>query len=388
MGFQDVDSQIIASQRHLFDIPAEVSYFNMAYNSPQLNETKIRLIEAAGAKSHPWNRKVDDFFKDAETIRILASDILGATPDYYAITPSASYGASMAARLVEPLLNAKDRIIVIGEEFPSNYFPWQRVADEKGATLTKVTLLKDEDWTSAILREMDSAVKVVVTSHSHWTNGAYVDLEKIGMACRNLGAALAIDATQSWGASPLPLERIQPDFVYAGGYKWLLFPYGVGLLYVSEKWHQGRPLEESWLGRDNARDFVNLTRYSDQYMPGARRFDMGEKCQALLPGAIAALEQLKEWRLERITASLRSHNQRIGVILEETGFVLPPMDIRSPHMLGALIPKHYEGNLVAELAAKKIFVSQRGNSIRFSPYLYIEENDMQKLKQVLRDILG
>jgi hypothetical protein len=36
------------------------------------------------------------------------------------------------------------------------------------------------------------------------------------------------------------------------------------------------------------------------YMPGARRFDVGEKCTpTVLSGAIAALEQIKKWGVAR-----------------------------------------------------------------------------------------
>ena len=37
----------IGSQRGLFDVPVGVAYFNTAYNSPQLNAARERLIAAA-----------------------------------------------------------------------------------------------------------------------------------------------------------------------------------------------------------------------------------------------------------------------------------------------------------------------------------------------------
>jgi hypothetical protein len=41
----------LASQRSLFDIPRDVAYFNCAYNSPQLNASRERLVSAT--RSHP-----------------------------------------------------------------------------------------------------------------------------------------------------------------------------------------------------------------------------------------------------------------------------------------------------------------------------------------------
>ena len=94
----------IPVQRHLFDIHDEVAYFNCAYYSPQLNESRRRLLAGVGQKSQPWERESNDFFADADAIRILAARIFGGGADGYAVIPSASYGLSTAARAIEPHL--------------------------------------------------------------------------------------------------------------------------------------------------------------------------------------------------------------------------------------------------------------------------------------------
>jgi selenocysteine lyase/cysteine desulfurase len=114
----------------------------------------------------------------------------------------------------------------------------------------------------------------------------------ISKACRWISCTLVVDATQTLGAMPFYVAEVKPDFLIATGYKWLLCPYGFSLLYVSEQWRNSRPLEETWLARENAEDFTALVKYSENYMAGSRRFDVGEKCTSLLPGAIAALEQI------------------------------------------------------------------------------------------------
>ena len=289
----------LTTQRHLFDIPEDVAYFNTAYYSPQLNESRDRLHIGVNAKSHPWERTPDSFFQDAETIRQLSSDIFGGDSDGFAVIPAASYGISTTARAIEPALQSGDQILVIAEEFPSNVLPWKRTAMETGAEIITAPEPRDGNWTQAILDRIDKKVKVVAVSTCHWTNGLHIDLLPIGKACRDIDAVLVVDATQSLAAMPFSIENVQPDYLIAAGYKWLLCPYGFGLLYVSERWRNARPLEETWLARDNAENFAALVKYSGTYMPGARRFDVGETCTAtILPGAIAALEQIKAWGVE------------------------------------------------------------------------------------------
>jgi selenocysteine lyase/cysteine desulfurase len=175
----------------------------------------------------------------------------------------------------------------------------------------------------------------------------------------------------------------------AAGYKWLLGPYGFGLFYLSEQWRNARPLEESWLARHNAEDFAALVTYSDSYMRGARRFDVGEKCTAtILPGAIAALEQIRDWRTDRIAASLAVINAKIAAHLEKLGFSVPGESQRCPHMFGARLPHRHAGGLLAELQKRKIYVSQRGQALRFAPHLYVNDQDVIRLLDALSDLVG
>ncbi len=377
---------LISPQRHLFDVPDGVAYFNCAYNAPLLNASRDRLLTAARDKSQPWKRTPPAFFADADAIRKLCAEVIGGDAEGYAVVPAASYGISTAARAIEPHLRSGDEILVVAEEFPSVVLPFKRAAQETGATLVTIPT-GEEGWTAAILARMGPKVKAVAVSSCHWTNGAYLDLPAIAKACRDVDAALVVDGTQSVGAMPFAFEEIQPDFLMVAGYKWMLWPYGLGVVHVSPKWRDARPLEESWLARDNAADFAALVNYSDRYMPGARRFDVGEKCTAILPGAIAALEQVKAWGVENIAQSLARINARIGAELEQLGFRLPKDSQRCPHMFGAQLPKGYAGDLVGELKTRNVHISRRGSALRFSPHLHVNDHDVERLLSELRALV-
>lgn len=379
----------IPSQRHLFAIPDDVAYFNCAYNSPLLVEAQRRLEAGVRSKTRPWERTPDDFFASAELVRTLAAAALGGDAEGYAIVPAASYGMSTAARAIEPRLRPGDRILIVAGEFPSHVLPWKRAALETGAIVETIPEPEDGDWTRAILDRIVDGVKVVAVSTCHWTNGALIDLRPIGLASRRIGATLAVDATQTLGAMPFPFEEADPDFLVAAGYKWLLSPYGFGLLYVAERWRDARPLEESWLARRGTEDFATLVDCSAEYLPGARRFDVGEKCTAtLLPGAIAALEQIGAWGVPAIAASLDAVNSEIAVHLEALGFGLPARSQRCPHMFGAKLPEGYDGDLTGGLKREGIHISRRGAAVRFAPHLHVNAHDVERLQGALSRLLG
>jgi selenocysteine lyase/cysteine desulfurase len=375
------------SQRPLFDIPEGVAYFNTAYNGPLLNASRERLVVAAAAKSRPWMREPSDFFADAERARVLAAGLFGADADGWAVIPAASYGVSTAARALEPDLKPGDRILLLAEEFPSNVLPWRRAAEASGALIETVPPPADGDWTAAVLARLTRGVRVAALAHCHWTNGALLDLVAIGARCRAIGAALVVDATQSLGALPLDLAAVDPDFVVAAGYKWLLCPYGFGLMYVAPRQRDGRPLEETWLARTGAEDFAGLVNYSETYKPGARRFDVGETCVGtVLTGAVAALEQLQAWGVGEIAASLAGLNRQIAARLVELGFEVLPERLRGPHLFGAKLPAHYDGDLAGDLRGRNVFVSRRGQSVRFAPHLHITDADIAQLFEALEAV--
>jgi selenocysteine lyase/cysteine desulfurase len=378
----------LPSQRQLFDIPPDIAYFNCAYNAPQLNASRDALLAGARSKSHPWERTAADFFDNAETIRQLAAELFGGSAEGYAIVPSASYGMSSAARALEPQLNPGERILMLAHAFPSEYLPWQRVAAERGCTVEQVANPGNGEWSGALIARIERGVRAVVVPHCHWSHGARLDLAAIGRRCREYGVFLAIDATQSLGAMPLDIDTIDPDFLVAAGYKWLLAPYGFSLLYVAARWHGARPLEESWLARQGARDFAALADYSPHYQPGARRFDMGEKCiPTLLPGAIAALQQIREWGVEAISHRLAHINRHIAATLQQAGCELLPEAQRAPHILGIKLPAHSPADLLGKLTRKGIYISRRGDHLRIAPHLHIDARDISRLETALCELL-
>lgn len=376
---------MIDCQRNLFSIPDEISYFNCAYLSPQLNDSKKALIEGADWKSSPWEWTSSKFFSDVEKIRVLCSDLFGQDPDNYALVPSVSYGMNAAARIIEPKLRKGDQILLIDEDFPSNVLTWRRVCKEVGSSIVTVIKNENDDWTSVILDRIDAKVKVVSVSSCHWTNGEFIDLELIGKKCREVGSFFIVDATQTLGANEHSIKKINPDFLIAAAYKWMLCPYGLALLYVSNRWYNSRPLEESWLARDNAHNFSEIANYSDNYMPGARRFDMGEVgMPTLLPGSIVAMEQIKRWGISNISKTLGGINNKISSELTKYGFDVISEQRRVSHILGVKIPKGRDKDYVSQLRSKNIYISQRGSSLRIGPYLHVNENDIERLLNSLK----
>jgi selenocysteine lyase/cysteine desulfurase len=371
---------LIPCQRALFDIPEGVAYFDCAKMAPLSRAALAAGRAGLERKSHPWEVRAEHFFDESERVRALFARLIGAAADDVAIVPSVSYG--MATALGNVPVAAGQKIVTLAEDFPSGILASRALAERAEARMVTVARPDAGDWSDAILEAIDGATALVVAPHTHWACGTMIDVAAIGRRCRSVGAALVLDTTQSAGALPLDLAAVDPDYLVAASYKWLLGPYSLGFLYVAPRHQQGRPLEEAWIVRRNAHDFRSLSVYEDSFADGARRFDMGERANfALLPVAGAAIGQLLGWGVENIAETLGAATAAIEARLGERGMTALPG--RAPHFLSVGFPGGPPEGIEERLAAADVHVSLRGERMRITPHLYNDEADSERLFSAL-----
>lgn len=380
-------------QRSRFSIPDEVHYLNCAFMGPMPRAAEAAGIEALQSKRAPVHMGPHDFFDGSDRVRERFARLIGAQdPKRIAIHPSVSYGVATAARNL-PLASGA-RVVLVEEQFPGNVYAWRRAANEAGARV--VTVARPEgsqvgaEWNARVLEAITPETEIVALPTVHWTDGTRYDLRAIGERAREVGAALVVDATQSAGAVPFDVADVQPDVFVAAGYKWLLGPYSVALTYMSPRFDTGIPLEETWIGRRDSEDFQGLVNYTDDYQPGAIRYDVGERSNfALLPVMQAALDLILEWRPDRVSAYTRDLTTPLLSEARRLGFGVEDDEWRSPHLFGLRMPEGLDlGELRGALQEAGVHVSLRGSALRVSPNVYNTPEDVEALLQVLRSAAG
>jgi len=378
-------SRLIDAQRSAFNVPEEIAYFNTASLAPQLHAVRAAGEAALESRGRPWAITASDWFADVERLRLMFAQLADAGGDGVAIVPATSYGFAVAARNLP--LAADQRVLVLAEEYPSGIYTWRAAARRSDAEVLTVSREPGESWTDAVLAALDERVAIVSVPNVHWTDGALVDLGAIAQRARAVGAALVIDGSQSVGAMPIHVAELRPDFLVTVGYKWLLGPFSVGFLYVAEEHRDGEPLEENWINRAQSEDFAALVDYQDAYQPGARRFDAGQRTKfELIPMALAALEQILDWGIERIAATLAERTAEIARRASSLGLEVAADRERGPHMLGIGLPEHARARASAALAEAGCYAAFRGSSLRISPHLHTTDQDVDRLLDTLAQI--
>jgi len=371
---------IILSQRHLFSIPRDIAYFNCAYLGPQLNSASQAAATGAKIKQNPWNVLSADFFDGPEKARRLFADVVGCSAENIALVPSVSYGAAIVEKNLRP--DPGQRIVMLADQFPSNVYSWLALARERDLVIDYIEKTDGRTWSEAILESLEEPAAVVALPNVHWTDGALIDLAPIAKRCHAMGAKLVLDLTQSIGVMGVDIEELDPDFILCAAYKWLLCPYGFGFVYVAPRWHQGKPLEENWLNRIGSEDFAALVNYRDEYQAGARRFDTGARGKFQeWPVVIETLRKILDWGVENIAATTTLTSAKIAKGAADLGFEVPIP--HAPHLLGINLSGGSPADLLGQLRAEGIYVSQRGNRLRIASYLFNDDEDVARLLAAL-----
>lgn len=377
------------NQRSKFSLSRSQTYLNCAYMSPLMKRVEKAGIEGMKGKRNPASISATDFFTKTEVLRKEFATLVN-TPDprRIVVIPSASYGLSVAARNIP--LKRGDTIVVAHEQFPSNVYPWRRLSQENQAILHVVKPPdtfhhRGKEWNERLLAAITPKTKIVSLGHVHWADGTRFDLERIGKRVRDVGAKLIIDGTQSVGALPFDIARIQPDALVCAGYKWLMGPYSIGLAYFGECFDQGTPLEENWINRMGSEDFTGLVNYQDCYQPGALRYEVGEHSNFILvPMMLEALRQVNNWGPENIQSYCQSITARGIARLRKYGYWIENDDFRGQHLFGIRFPENAnKENIIAWVKKNKISVSFRGEFMRVSPHVYNDRRDFDRLVETL-----
>lgn len=355
-------------QRDLFAMDDGILYFNAASKSVILKASVEAGQIGSAAKGKPWAIDEPARYVQADDIRDRFAGLIGATGDDIAIHPAASYGIATAARNLKP--KAGSRILLLEGQFPSNVYAWQILAKACGATCTMIAWPEDDDWTRAVLDEIDETVSIAALPPCHWTDGACLDLVKIGAALKKVDAVFVVDATQWVGAIPIDVNEIHADFLVCAAYKWLLGPYGMSFMYAASKYKDGQPLEDHLFNHGGVDSITGGLGYPEGFTKGARRYDAGEFLNLItLPMIQQALHQIEAWQPARIAAYLSPLVDIIADGAAALGLVIAKPEHRSPHILGMRRQGGFPGDILGRLQAEGVHVSSRGGALRVSPYL-------------------
>jgi cysteine desulfurase / selenocysteine lyase len=292
---------------------------------------------------------------------------------------------------------AGDEVVSYVHEFPSNHYPW-RLQEKRGV---KLVLLGDSDplgslgdvsaprgWSMAELEgRVTPRTRVIALSHVQFANGYAADLRALGAFCREHAIDLIIDGAQSLGCLPLYPEEYHVAAVAASGWKWLMGPFGSGILYTSPALRE--KVELTMVGPYCMQQELDYLDHRWNPHADGRKFEYS----TLAWEHVAALNGVLEsiflcYSMEDIRAEVFRLQNLFLAHLDQKLFrvLLYPEEHRSG-ILTLLSPGNSE-ELVARLGKQGLVLTARSNYIRIAPHFYLSDNDMKEAAELLNREAG
>jgi Selenocysteine lyase len=316
--------------RAMLPITDEMVYLNTGASGP----VTTRVQEAATAAIHRQALAADPYAVAAEITedtREQIARIVGASPEAVAFTQSTT--ASINAGILACELEADETVLTTSIEHGAVRFPLERQR-RRGVNITTIDAPDgriDRDAYTAAVGEAD----LVVMSAVSWTHGTAQPIGALTEEAHDAGARVLIDAVQAVGQRPVDVRSWGADMVAFSGHKWLMAPWGVGVLVVAPDAVEAlTPARVGYAGVE-----TEGTGYT--WRPNARRFELGTRAVAPLAGLSVALEQIESIGIDAIARWNRARAQQLlaeldGVVAPlgtpgETGIVT--LDVDAPEEL-------------------------------------------------------
>ncbi|MGC8874637.1 MAG: aminotransferase class V-fold PLP-dependent enzyme [Chloroflexia bacterium] len=360
-----------------FPITESWAYLNHAAVSPLPNrvvEAMVRFLEAR----RMGELGLEDQEPITEATRLLAAQLLNASPEEIAFVGSTSDGLNLAAQSLP--LGPGDNVILCDMEFPANVYPWMNLR-RKGVEVRIVPHDGGGLTPARLAGHLDSRTRAVTVSSVQFLSGYRADLPALARLAHEAGAVLVVDAIQSLGAVPMDVRSCGVDILAANGAKWLMAPIGITVLYVRREWIER--LQPTYAYYSAVVRPEPYLAYDWTLRADAQRFEPASPNVAGLYGLHAALSLLLEVGVERIYAYLLELTDHLISGLEALGFeLLTPRDrerragivtCRTPD-----VPGDWE-----RLKDAHVLVSQREGYLRISPHFYNLPEEIDRLLEVL-----
>jgi len=358
-----------------FTLSEDICYLNHAAVSPWPKRTVDAVKCFAEENGSNGSRYYERWLKTEQLLRQQLQTLIGAAgSDEIALLKNTSEALSVVAYGLD--WSAGDQVVISSQEFPSNRIVWESLRP-----LGVEVIAVDLDPTASPERQIIDAItprtRLLSVSSVQYATGLALDLNPIGVACRQHGVAFCVDAIQSVGVKPFDVEACQADFVMADGHKWMLGAEGLALFYCRREWIERLSLRQyGWHMVEAVGDY---DRSDWQPAASARRFECGSPNMLGIHALHASLSLLLQVGIPYIFNSVSGKVQYlIDNIINSGGIVVSETE---PEQRAGIVTFRFDDDSEARyrhLQKNGVICALRGGGIRFSPHFYTPEAVLER----------
>lgn len=359
--------------RSRFPVTENFIYFNHAAIAP-LSLTVKEQIDECNRKFCDQGIVVNrEYLEHVEHTRKLAADLIKVSPSEISFVKNTTQGIQIAANGIR--WEKGDNVIIPGNEFPANVFPWLNLAG-RGVETRFAPVNNGRFTVEDIAQCIDKRTRAVSVSAVSFTNGFRCDLDEIGRLCNEKGVLFIVDAIQALGAVNLDLGNSNIDLLSADAHKWLLGPQGIGFAYISEAMLDKLDIMNmGYRSMINESDYLN---YDIRLKPDASRFEEGTMNIMGITGLKASLEMLLSIGIPVIETRIKMLLEPVIKNLTSRGFTIKsPLNKGEESGILSFCHRSMSTDTIYQsLLRSGIVCAQRDGAVRISPHFYNNMDDI------------
>ena len=235
---------VLAPLRAKFDIPSDVRYFDGNSLGPltlRSREVLHHTIEVEWRERliRSWN---EDWLAMPLRVGNMIAPLIGAQQDTVISCDNTSINLHKALMSAVALRPGRTEIVIDINNFPTDIYIAQSVADQHGVTLVAVPA-------EEIIGAISERTAVVTATHVDYRSAKILDAPAITAAAHQNGALMVWDLAHTAGAVPFNASELDIDFAVGCGYKYLNGgPGAPAFIYVAPRLlaESGQPLQGWW----------------------------------------------------------------------------------------------------------------------------------------------
>lgn len=369
-------------------------HFNSAGRTPLPRTAAERLVKFVTDGQLHASLRDQDLFEMLVRARKNLARFLDADVESVAFVPNVATALSQAA-LGFPL-KVGDEVVVLDQEYASNFYPWSEACSRAGAKLKvissgesgSVEFASGDQLSEKVMAAIQPGVKIVAVSWVQFQTGAVLDLKKIGDRAHAVGAYLVVDGIQGLGQLPFSFHDLPVDFVAGGAHKWMCGMVGQGFLAAKKDFMS--LLVPTVVGCGTFNRFGSFADQSAPMENSARKFEPGAFSFSALLALDSAIEVLMAPGMEVIAEEIARLSQifRRGLIeLGEGGSpgfkMVSPMNQPSG-ITSFILPKELEEKFIKTCKDSSVALIKRGDFIRVSIHAFNSEEEVDRVLDLLR----
>ena len=362
--------------RARFPITQRVAYLNTAAAGPLARATMDAATGYYRQMTEDADQHWDEWLARREEVRKNVARFINAEPDEVALTTNTSSGMNV----IVDALAQRGEVISCELEFPVSTITWMH----RGIPVHLIKAVEGIVPFEDVRKSMTDRTGVISVSHVQFSNGFRFDLDELGKMKGD--HALVVNASQSAGAFEIDVKRSRIDGLCATGHKWMLSGYGSGFVYLSRALRdRTSPRAIGWLSVEDPYAMLNDEIHLRRDV--AARVELGCPTFAGMFALGASIEMMNEVGIKNIQQRVLALNKYLTGGLVESGWrVLSPVADDNTRSGETLVEISDGAQVVSELAARAVSVTEKPQGIRVATDFFNNEEDVDRLIEALKEI--